>query len=278
MEVSQRLGWVKLHRKLLDHPRFTDGDWLKVKLALLLLATHKPYQAIFGGTKITLQPGQLITSQKSLSTLTKVQGSKIERILRVMKTDNQIDNLGSNRNRLITVKNWIQYQGDDKQNEKQMTTHRQTSDNKQELRELREGSFLPAGGENGARAPSLGAGEEKPPLTGGQAGTGTSPRTTPKQSRQAKPREPDPIWNTLCEVFGMKPATARDQKRIGAVVRDLKAKGASPENIRLVYGRMEKEEWSPFSPEGLVKWFDQLSKSQPAPHSTVAPVHIPGFR
>lgn len=157
MEDSARLGWVKLHRKLLDNPRFSDGDWLKVWSACLLKATHKPYAVIFGGQKITLQPGQFITSQKTLSTLAKVQGSKVERILRTLKTDNQIDILGSNRNRLITVKNWIQYQGDDKPNEKPVTTHRQTSDNEQELKELKEPSI------------TSGKASDKGALEGGQA-------------------------------------------------------------------------------------------------------------
>ncbi len=133
-----RVGWVKLHRKLIDHPRFSDGDWLKVWTTCLLLASHRPLKRVFGGQEITLAPGQFITSQNSLFNTTKVQRSKIERILRQLKTDNQIDKQGGNKSRLITVLNWGEYQGIDKTTDKQPTNKRQTSDNKQELEEGKE--------------------------------------------------------------------------------------------------------------------------------------------
>ena len=61
-------GWVKIHRKMLDNPVvFKDPDHLAVWMYLLLKATHQDYQTMFGGKKITLKPGQLITGRKVIS-------------------------------------------------------------------------------------------------------------------------------------------------------------------------------------------------------------------
>lgn len=50
-------GWIKLHRKLLDNPVVTkDSDHLAVWIYLLLNATHREVDVLFGGKRITLKP------------------------------------------------------------------------------------------------------------------------------------------------------------------------------------------------------------------------------
>jgi hypothetical protein len=50
-------GWIKLHRKMLDNPIVNkDCEYLAVWIYLLLNATHKEYDVIFEGKRITLQP------------------------------------------------------------------------------------------------------------------------------------------------------------------------------------------------------------------------------
>lgn len=265
MEDSTRHGWVKLHRKLLDHPRFTDGDWLKVWTACLALATHKPLKVIFEGEPRTLQPGQFITSRKSLAEKTGVQESKVERLLTSLKTEQQIEQLSTRKNRLISVKNWEKYQTVEQQNEHQVNTNRTPSEHKQELKELKElREDLPSekkGGLEGVKA------EGAAPLNG-----------TPKKDPAApagKPRTSDPIWDTVCKLFSLKPVDTREKKRVGAVCSTLRQKEATPEKIRAVFSKMEKENWDPFSPEGLVKWYDQLSAKPAAPVSPSA--YVPRF-
>jgi hypothetical protein len=91
------LGWIKTHRSLLHEPRFTDGDWLKVWMYLWLNATHKRIDTIFKGRRITLEPGQLVTSRRSIADRTKVKESKVERILGWMKSEQQVDWIGGNK-------------------------------------------------------------------------------------------------------------------------------------------------------------------------------------
>jgi hypothetical protein len=80
IEGPVNCGWIKQHRSLLDNPRFTDGDWLKVWTFLLLSATHAAMKMVFRGEVVTLRLGQAITSRQSTAKSTGVQESKVERI------------------------------------------------------------------------------------------------------------------------------------------------------------------------------------------------------
>lgn len=122
-------GWIKLHRKVLENPIVCkDSDHLAVWAYLLLNATHKEYQTIFKGEKITLQPGQLITGRKTISEKLKISESKVKRILLAFESDQQIARERSNKNSLISILNWEKYQVTDQQDDQQVTSNRPASD------------------------------------------------------------------------------------------------------------------------------------------------------
>lgn len=104
-------GWICLHRKILDNPIVCkDSDYFAVWVYLLLNATHKEIKMEFKGKKIILFPGQLITGRKSISKALKIDEYKIQRILKCLENEQQIAQQTSSRNRLITIKNWHEYQ------------------------------------------------------------------------------------------------------------------------------------------------------------------------
>lgn len=122
-------GWIKLHRKVLDNPIVCkDAEHLAVWVYLLLNATHKEREVLFDGKKITLKCGQLITGRKKISEETKVNESKVRRILNDFKNDQQIDQQTSTRNTLISILQWDEYQDNDQQSDQQVTNNRPTSD------------------------------------------------------------------------------------------------------------------------------------------------------
>ena len=122
-------GWIKLHRQIMDNPVvMKDSDHLAVWIYLLLNATHKEYPAIFKGEKITLKPGQLLTGRKSIAEKLAIQESKVKRILTSFENDQQIDRQRGNKNSLISIVRWSEYQECDQQNDQQMTNKRPTSD------------------------------------------------------------------------------------------------------------------------------------------------------
>lgn len=116
-------GWIKLYRNTLENPVVCkDADHLVVWVHLLLNATHKPYDIMVGKERITLQPGQLATSRKSLSEKTKVSESKVERILKLFKIEQQIEQQSYSTNRIISILNWNKYQESEQQTEQQVNS------------------------------------------------------------------------------------------------------------------------------------------------------------
>ena len=136
-------GWIKIHRKMLDNPVvMKDPDYLAVWMYLLLNATHKMYQTIYGGRKVTLHPGQLITGRKIIAEETGVNESKIVRIIKLLKSEHQIEQQANPYGSLITIVNWDKYQNDEQQNEQQVNNDRTTSEQQvntiQEYKEYKE--------------------------------------------------------------------------------------------------------------------------------------------
>ncbi len=122
-------GWIKLHRKLLDNPIIVkDSDYLSVWIYVLLNATHKEYDTLFQGKRITLKKGQLITGRKSISEKLKINESKVQRILKTLENEQQIKQQKGNKNRLITILSWDKYQQDEHQTEQQVNNNRTTSE------------------------------------------------------------------------------------------------------------------------------------------------------
>lgn len=122
-------GWIKLHRKTLDNPVVCkDSDHIAVWTYLLLNATHKEYPVIFAGEKILLQPGQLITGRKTIAEKFNISESKVQRILKSFEIERQIEQQNSNKNRLITIVSWADYQSDEQQDEQQVNNKRTTTE------------------------------------------------------------------------------------------------------------------------------------------------------
>ena len=117
-------SWIKLHRKLLKHPRAKDPHWLAVWVYLLLSATHNAVPNLFRGKAITLYPGQLITGVLVISERTGVDRSKVWRILKTLKSEKQIEILASNRSSLISIVNWGEHQNVEYLDGKQVSTKR----------------------------------------------------------------------------------------------------------------------------------------------------------
>lgn len=104
-------GWISLHRKILDNPIVCkDSDYFSVWCYLLLNATHTGYDVTFRRERITLKPGQLITGRKKIAAQFNISESKVQRILKKLEIEQQIEQQTGNRNRLVTVLNWHQYQ------------------------------------------------------------------------------------------------------------------------------------------------------------------------
>lgn len=122
-------GYIKLHRSILDNPIVCkDSDYFAVWSYLLLNATHKEYDVLFKGKRTTLKPGQLITGRKKISENFNINENKVQRILKTFEIEQQIKQQTSSQNRLISIVNWEEYQGERHQNEQQVNNECTTNE------------------------------------------------------------------------------------------------------------------------------------------------------
>jgi hypothetical protein len=88
----------------------------------------------------------------------------------------------------------------------------------------------------------------------------------------AKPRstgKPNPLWDCVCEAFGLQPVTRSDRTRVGRIVADLKAKGADPAGVSARIDRY-RAKWPDITctPEALLKHWDSLGSDKPPAEMT----------
>jgi len=121
-------GWIKIHRQILSNPHWKDVGWLHVWMYLLLNATHKEMDVVFAGKRITLKPGQLVTSRRSIAVNSDLNESRVQRILCTMKTERQIEQVTTSVSRLITILNWCEYQQNEQPIEQQLNNERTTNE------------------------------------------------------------------------------------------------------------------------------------------------------
>lgn len=110
-------GWVKVHRRMIEHWMMGDHGSMVVWLYLLLNATHKPRRVQFDGRLIDLKPGQLTCGCRQIADATGVSESKAYRALKCFESEKQIEIQTSNRCSLVSITNWSEYQQGEAPNE-----------------------------------------------------------------------------------------------------------------------------------------------------------------
>jgi len=122
-------GWIKLHRKVLYNPVVCrDAEHLAVWIYLLLEATHDKIDKMFSGSRITLNPGELITGRKVIADRLNISESKVQRILKRFEIEHQIEQQTSTTSRRISIQNWTEYQESEQRVEQQLNSDRTTSE------------------------------------------------------------------------------------------------------------------------------------------------------
>jgi len=128
-------GWIKLYRKFTDWEWFEISEMVHLFIYLLINANHEDGE--WRGIKI--KRGQIVTGLNSLNKKTKISIRTLRTCLDKLKKTKEIDIQATNKYSIITICNYESYQNGntttDKQTDKQPTSNRQTTDNKQEGKE-----------------------------------------------------------------------------------------------------------------------------------------------
>lgn len=127
-------GWIKVHRKLVDWEWYNDINVKVVFLHLLLTANHKEKQ----WKRQTILRGQKLTSIEHLADDVGLTIQQTRTALKKLKSTHEITIKTTNKNTLITIEKFNNYQfeidEDNKQNNKQfnnLITNNQQTNNKQ---------------------------------------------------------------------------------------------------------------------------------------------------
>jgi predicted transcriptional regulator len=118
-------GWVKIHRQIKDKAYYKDSEFIHLWIHLILCANHCNGEYLNGYEIIKLKKGQFVTGRKKLSQETGISESKIERILKVFESEQQIEQQTNSRSRLISILSWDKYQETEQQTNNKRTANEQ---------------------------------------------------------------------------------------------------------------------------------------------------------
>lgn len=138
--MADRVGAWFFYRKLWDNPIFKKHP-NRVAVWVWMLSEaqwSEGKEIILGKEKVILKPGQFTCGSYQISEITGVARGTVERIRRLFKSEEMIEELTDNKKTLITVKKWSEYQKREERNKEQVRNNRGTSE--EQVRTTEEGN------------------------------------------------------------------------------------------------------------------------------------------
>lgn len=111
-------GWIKIHRKMVDWEWYQDNTTKVLFLHLLLTANHKERK----WKGITILRGQKLTSLQHLANETNLTLQQVRTSLSKLKSTHEITCKTTNKNTLITIEKYSDYQDKGEENNTQNNT------------------------------------------------------------------------------------------------------------------------------------------------------------
>lgn len=118
------LGWINLHRKILDWEWYSDVNTCRLFIHMLLKANWKDGK--FRGT--TVSRGSFVSSLDKLSKETSLTTRELRTAISHLKTTGELTVKATNRYSIFTVENYDLYQHSDIQIDNHETDSRQSND------------------------------------------------------------------------------------------------------------------------------------------------------
>lgn len=136
-----RSGWIKLHRKILNHWIYTEPLYFRAWVYCLLRANHEKKTVMIRGELIEIDRGEFVTSLNNFHKDTELSVQQIRTFFKLLQNDKMIRKNPTRQATKITICKYDSY--NDAQHSKQQTdntvpTHgqQQTRTNKNEKNKL----------------------------------------------------------------------------------------------------------------------------------------------
>ncbi|WP_461467085.1 hypothetical protein [Parvimonas micra] len=131
--MNDNLGWIKLHRTLLDKTIWINStpEQKTILITLLLMANHEPNQWEWKGKKYIVKSGEFITSlEKIVAKCGKgITTQNVRSALKRFEKLQFLTNKSTKQNRLIKIENWSLYQ--DEENQLNKATNKEVTNDQQ---------------------------------------------------------------------------------------------------------------------------------------------------
>jgi len=122
---GQMKGWIKMHRCIKESRYGKNVEMLGFWMHLLLKANHKDN---YNSNGILVKSGQMTTGRKAIALETGLSESKVERFLKKLEIEQQIEQQKTSKYRIISIVNWHKYQSTEQHIEQQANNKRTTSE------------------------------------------------------------------------------------------------------------------------------------------------------
>jgi DnaD/phage-associated family protein len=160
-----KIGWVKLHRKIIENPIWTDSQKLKLWMLCLLKATHKEYKQLVGDQVVLLKPGEFVTGRDSLAyefnkgvnKANHVSGISLFRWLSLLAEMGFLNIKKTNKFTVVSVVSWNEYQSLEQQTNNSCTSDEQQMNTNKNIKNIKNNkniSSLPDESKKDGNAPS----------------------------------------------------------------------------------------------------------------------------
>lgn len=122
-------GFIKLHRRVLDHWLGTSPEYLGYWISLLFMANWKDTQVVRHGHVVTVPRGSILIAERTLAKKWDVSPSKVHRVIKLFIKENMLIRTNTETSlKLIKVCNYEKFQGRDNEPE---TATKQTESNRE---------------------------------------------------------------------------------------------------------------------------------------------------
>jgi len=139
MPINMQQGYIKLYRQIQDNELWLTEPFTRAQawIDLIMLANHKRKMFFKRGVEVVVERGQVGYSELALSHRWQWSRGKVNKFLKYLEREQQIEQQKTFVTTLITVLNYEKYQQVEQQtgqqNDNRMTAERQQNDNRMTL-------------------------------------------------------------------------------------------------------------------------------------------------
>lgn len=124
-------GWVKIHRKMMNHWVFKNAEYCKSFIYLILKAQYTDEKIIHNGEVVCVRRGELMTSIRDLARDWGWSKDSVSRFLMLLEKDGMITKSSSRKGTKIFINNYSFYQAsNDREKKEDETTEPKQSEEK----------------------------------------------------------------------------------------------------------------------------------------------------